>query len=63
MDYFSKYWNPKTANQASNIALPITNQEQIRSQLRNPIEKKPDGYKNINTSQIQIITGKNPDDR
>lgn len=59
MDDFSKLWNTSSANQASHIAIPITKQDDIRSQLRNPIEKKPDPYKNINSSQIRIITSKN----
>ena len=59
MENFSKYWNTSNANQASNNALPIGKRDDIRSQLRNPIGKKPDGYKNVNTSQIQIITTRN----
>lgn len=59
MEYFSRFWNTSNANQASNQAITLVKQDDIRSQLRNPIEKKPDGYKNTNSSQIKIITGRN----
>lgn len=59
MEIFSKFWNFSSANQANNNALPITKQDDICSQSKNPIGKKPDGYKNVNSSQVKIITGKN----
>lgn len=55
MDYFSNLWKPTAINQASHIALPITKQDDIRSQLKNPIERKPDAYKSINSSQIRLL--------
>ena len=58
MEYFSKLWTTSNANQVSS---PITKQDDTRLRLiKHPI-KKPDAYKSINTSQIKIITGKNPD--
>ena len=39
---------------------PIILQDEIRTQLRNPIERKPNAYKSINSSQIQIFTAINP---
>ena len=31
-----------------------TNEEQIRSQPKKPLEKKPDGYKSINSSEMTV---------
>lgn len=38
---------------------PIPTQDEIRSQLRNPIEKKPDGYKNTQSSGIRFLQNTN----
>jgi hypothetical protein len=59
MDILGNLWKSKCSNQASHIAIPIGKQDHIRPQLRIPIEKKPSGYKNLNTSQIKIITDRN----
>jgi hypothetical protein len=63
LNYNYGFWNWDKKPRANSVAIPITSQDQIRSQLRNPKEKKPDAYKSINSSQIQIITGKNPDEK
>lgn len=63
MNYNYGFWNWDAKPRANSVAIPIISQDQIQSQLRNPIEKKPDAYKSINSSQIQIITGKNPDEK
>jgi hypothetical protein len=46
-------WNGKP--QANNIAIPIISQDEIREQLRNPIERKPASYKSINASSVKIF--------
>jgi len=40
------------------IALPIS-QDQLREQLRNPIETKPDGYKNTQSSSVRFLQNTN----
>ena len=62
LNYFYGNWNWNGKPLANSVGIPIIPQDEIRSQLRNPIERKPDSYKNLNSSQIQIITSKNPDD-
>ena len=37
----------------------LLSQDEIRTQLRNPTEKKPDGYKNTNTSSIRLPISRN----
>lgn len=37
-----------------NKTATLPTQDEIRSQLRNPIESKPTGYKNINSSAIRF---------
>lgn len=41
-------------NYESKVATPIMSQDDLRTQLRNPNERKPDGYKNINTSALRF---------
>ena len=55
MKDFSKMWNTSNANQASHIAFPIGNYDDKRSQTRIPIGKKPDLYKSINSSSINVF--------
>ena len=49
-------WDGKPRQNA--IALPIS-QDQLREQLRNPIEKKPDSYKSIHSSGIRFLPNTN----
>ena len=56
---YGNRWRYNGKPKANTIAVPIS-QDQLRSELRNTTETKPDAYKSINSSQIKIITGKNP---
>ena len=40
-------------------AIGLLNQDEISSKLRCPIERKPDGYKNINSSAIRFLPNTN----
>lgn len=40
-------------------AIPIMTQDQLRSQLRNPIERKPDAYKNSQSSSVRFLENTN----
>jgi hypothetical protein len=59
LNYNYGFWNWNAKPRANSVDIPIISQDEIRSQLKNPIERKPDAYKSVNSSQIQIITGKN----
>jgi hypothetical protein len=47
-------WKGDGISNANSIVIPIS-QDQLRSQLRNPIEKKPASYKSINASSVNIF--------
>ena len=50
------YSSTQEPTKSSPVA-PITpSQDELRTKLRFPLEKKPDAYKNINSSSIIIIT-------
>lgn len=55
MDYITSFWKPLAINQPSMHAIPIKKPDEPRSRLSYPIGKKPDAYKNINSSSIRFL--------
>ena len=51
-------WKGDGISNANSIVIPIY-QDQLRSQLRNPIEKKPASYKSINSSSVRFLQNAN----
>ena len=51
-------WKDDGKPKANSIAIPIS-QDELRSQLRNPIETKPDGYKNSQSSSVRFLQNAN----
>lgn len=47
-------WLGYTYENKTAMTIGALSQDELRSQLRNPIEKKPDGYKNVNSSAIRF---------
>ena len=59
MESFSKMWNTSYINQVFFQAIPLKKDDDIRDHLRTTRYKKPDAYKSINSSQMQINASKN----
>ena len=52
-------YNYENKSAVNLVATPLPTQDEIRSQLRNPIETKPDGYKNSQSSSIRFLPNTN----
>jgi hypothetical protein len=52
-------WLGQAYENKTAIAIGVLKQDEISSQLRCPIEKKPSGYKNINSSAIRFLPNTN----
>jgi hypothetical protein len=48
------FWNNSNANQANSQAIPISKSPPKINLLVSSINKKPDGYKSINSSSIAV---------
>lgn len=52
-------YNYENKSAVNPVAVPLPSQDEIRSQLRNPNETKPDGYKNSQSSSIRFLPSTN----
>lgn len=54
-----KWFGYNYENKTAVSATSLPTQDEIRTQLRNPIETKPDGYKNSQSSSIRFLPNTN----
>jgi hypothetical protein len=61
IQYAYTSWNNNKKPQARKTVTPIISQDQLREQLRNTQERKPDGYKSSQSSAARFLTERNLD--
>lgn len=54
IQYAYKTYTQKPEDNKPKIVIPIMKQDELRSQLNSPIEKKPDAYKNSQSSSLKF---------
>ena len=53
--YRSTQYKPAPIPIFSEETMKVLTQEKLIKELRNPVEKKPDAYKSINSSQVMRV--------
>lgn len=52
-------YNYENKSAVNPVSIPLPSQDEIRSQLRNPIERKPDAYKSSQSSGARFLQNTN----